>query len=178
MCCVLIVAGKTGVGKSTITDYINQNYGLYALSFADMGKSFATRHNQKRLRDCYCKMNRDDFVTCLVNDMKETILKTIHEHSIIIIDGLYSYYIIQELKKHNKVIVMYIDADDEVRLSRISRRLQTDNSNAKIENDIKEEIKSVLGNDKIMEMADYFINGNKTLVEVLSDVRNIINSVI
>ena len=174
MCTVFIIAGKTGAGKSTISEWINLKFGFPVISFANIGKTFALNHGKKRLRECYQTMEKTIFVHSLTDAIKSTIRGAVDNNEVLIIDGLYAYDAIQDLRKTCKVIVIYIQVKDSARYARISKRLEIEEYSAKKEDQLKEQIKTVLGNNRILEAADYLINGNASLDSVKESIRKIV----
>lgn len=176
MCYVLVIAGKTGAGKTTITECIGKKYNCVTLSFAEMVKQFAKQQGHKRLRNCYKMMNREEFVSALTSYIKSVSLNTVIDNNVVVIDGLYSYDVIQELRKNSNTIVIYIRVNKEIRYSRIAKRIGTNIAQTIEEDNTKEEIKIALGNDRIIEAADYIIDGNRPIELVMQDVYDILNN--
>lgn len=174
MCKVFIIAGKTGAGKSTISEWINSEFGFPVISFANIGKTFALNHGKKRLRECYLTMEKSIFVHSLTNAIKSTIRGAVDKNEVLIIDGLYAYDAIQDLRKTCKVIVIYIQVNDSARYERISKRLEIGEYSAKKEDQLKEQIKIVLGNNRILEAVDYLIDGNASLDSVKEKIKKIV----
>ena len=174
MCKVFIIAGKTGAGKSTISEWINIEFGFPVISFANIGKTFALNHGKKRLRECYQTMEKTIFVHSLTDAIISTIHGAVDNNDVLIVDGLYAYDAIQDMRKTCKVIVIYIQAEDSARYARISKRLEIGEYSAKKEDQLKEQIKTDLGNNRILEAADYLINGNASLDSVKESIKKIV----
>ena len=155
MCKVIIIAGKTGAGKSTISEWINLEYGFPVISFANIGKTFALNRGKKRLRECYQTMEKAVFVHSLTDAIKTTII------GISVVSCI-------------EVIIIYIQVKDSTRYARISKRLDIDEYSAKKEDYLKEQIKTVLGNNRILETADYLIDGNEPLDSVKEKIEKIV----
>ena len=174
MCKVIIIAGKTGAGKITISEWINLEYGFPVISFANIGKTFALNRGKKRLRECYQTMEKAVFVHSLTDAIKTTIRSYVDNNEILIIDGLYACDVIEDLRETCIVIIIYIQVKDSTRYARISKRLDIDEYSAKKEDYLKEQIKTVLGNNRILETADYLIDGNEPLDSVKEKIEKIV----
>ncbi len=175
MCKVFIIAGKTGAGKSTISEWLNSEYGFSVLSFSKIGKSFAKKYGKKRLRDCYLVLDPKEFKQLLIDEITESVNEAIIDTEVLVIDGLYSYDVISDIQNKCEIIVIYLQVNDITRYSRISKRHDSGNFSAIIEDSIKEEIKQILGNDRILESADYVIDGSKPIELVKKAVYDIVS---
>ena len=173
-CKVFIISGKTGSGKSTISEMLKSQYGFPIVSFVNIGKTFARKHGKEHLRDCYKTLEPDEFKHSLVNDIKEIIDEPIKDNEVLILDGLYAYDAILNIQKKCAVVVIYLQVSDSVRYSRISKRLNVDIDSAIKEENLKEEIKKSLGNDLIIDMVDYSVDGNMPVEVVKDEVYKII----
>ncbi len=70
--------------------------------------------------------------------------------------------------------MIYLKTDDNIRYERISQRLSITIGQAKKENEIKEHLKNEVGIDKLIENADYVIDGNKSEDEVFEATKQFI----
>ena len=70
--------------------------------------------------------------------------------------------------------MMYLETDNNIRYERISKRLSITIEQAKKENEIKERLKDEVGIDRLIESADYVIDGNKSINEVFEDAKQFI----
>lgn len=106
------------------------------------------------------------------------ILNTINEQlsssDIVIVDGLYIDDVVRVLKENYNCKMMYLETDNNIRYERISKRLSITIEQAKKENEIKERLKDEVGIDRLIESADYVIDGNKSINEVFEDVKQFI----
>ena len=62
--------------------------------------------------------------------------------------------------------MMYLKTDNNIRYERISKRLSITIEQAKKENEIKERLKDEVGIDRLIESADYIIDGNQSINEI------------
>ena len=69
---------------------------------------------------------------------------------------------------------MYLETDNNIRYERISKRLSITIEQAKKENEMKERLKDEVGIDRLIESADYVIDGNKSINEVFEDAKQFI----
>ena len=81
----------------------------------------------------------------------------------VIVDGLYIYDVVRVLKENYNCKIMYLETDNNIRYERISKRLSITIEQAKKENEIKERLKNEVEIDRLIESADYVIDGKKCI---------------
>lgn len=163
---IFIITGRTGVGKSTLCEKLEQYFHYPLLSFAGMGKSFASNNGYKRIRDCHLSMDLNEFKTKISAHIFDIIDKQMNTYNNVIIDGLYIEDTLKRLKEKYDCYVVYLRVDDMVRYERISNRLSITLEDAKKENEIKERLKDEVGIDTFIQDADFVIDGSKSVQEV------------
>lgn len=167
---IFVIAGRTGAGKSTVSDYMSNAYNLRLLSFAEMGKQYSLLRGFDRLRDCYAAFDRDMFKTSLSQFMRSYIRQQSIDSPSLVIDGLYAWDVVADLRVDYRLIVIYISVSEDIRYDRISARLGVSKSEAAKENELKERIKKTLGSEKLLSNADFIVNGDLGLDAVKESI--------
>lgn len=163
---IFIITGRTGAGKSTLCEKLEQYFHYPIFSFASMGKSFASNNGYKRIRDCHLSMNLNEFKIKMSTYIFDIIDKQMNTCNCIIVDGLYIDDTLKRLKEKYDCYVVYLRVDDMVRYERISSRLSITLEEAKKENELKERLKDDVGIDTFIQNSDFIIDGNKSILEV------------
>lgn len=173
---IFIIVGHTGAGKTCVAKEISERHDLPVVSFSHCGKSIAQKKGLRRIRDCWNVMDKEDFSAEMASAIFLDLNKKSKISNTIIIEGLYSEKVLNVLKKtYSNVIIVYISVSEKVRLERISNRINQSHTLinkdndliAYKENEIKETIKNYLGLQRIIEQADFVINGEDDLIEVI-----------
>ena len=172
---IFIITGRTGAGKSTLCNHLEEYFKVPLLSFATMGKKFANANGYERIRECHLAMELNEFKT----KISQYILNIINEELVIcdtiIMDGLYIDDVIKVLKENYNCKVVYLKTDDDVRYKRISERLSITIEQAKKENEIKERLKNDVGINWLIENANYVVDGNQSVDEVFENIKQFMN---
>lgn len=163
---IFIITGRTGAGKSTLCQRLEEYFKYPLLSFASMGKKFANSNGYNRIRECYLAMGLNEFKTKMSQYILNIINKQLSNSDIVIVDGLYIDDVIGILKENYNCKIIYLRTNNSIRYERISQRLSIAIEEAKKENQIKERLKDEVGIDRLIENADYIINGNKSIDQV------------
>ncbi|MCI8470847.1 MAG: AAA family ATPase [Clostridia bacterium] len=171
---IFIITGRTGAGKSTLCQRLEEYFNYPLLSFADMGKKFANENGYNRIRECHFAMGTDKFKTKISKHILDTIDKQLKTCDNIIIDGLYIDDAVSRLKENYNCKIIYLKTEDNIRYERISQRLSTTIEQAKKENEIKEYTKDELGIDILIKNTDYVISGSKSADEVFEAAKQFI----
>lgn len=172
---IFIITGRTGAGKSTLCEKLEEYFNYPLLSFANMGKKFANTNGYNRIRECHLAMELNEFKTKMSEYILNIISKQLSRSDVIIIDGLYIDDVVRTLKENYNCKVIYLKTDDVIRYERISQRLSITIEQAKKENEIKERLKDEVGIDTLIENADCIIDGNKTIDEVFEITKKAIS---
>ncbi len=60
---LFVITGRTGAGKSTLCQKLQEYFNYPLLSFASMGKKFANANGYNRIRECHLAMGLNEFKT-------------------------------------------------------------------------------------------------------------------
>ena len=171
---IFIITGRTGAGKSTLCQKLEEYFNYPLLSFASMGKKFANANGYNRIRECHLAMGLNEFKTKISQHILNIINEQLSNSDVVIVDGLYIDDVVRILKENYNCKTMYLETDNNIRYERISKRLFITIEQAKKENEIKERLKDEVGIDTLIESADYVIDGNKSINEVFEDAKQFI----
>lgn len=163
---IFIITGRTGAGKSTLCKKLQEYFDIPLLSFANMGKEFATKCGYHRIRECHLAMELGEFIEKLSTHTLKTISEQINICNIIIIDGLYITKVLQELKLKYDCKIIYLKVDSKIRYERVSNRLNIPFYQAEEEMKIKEKLKEDVGIDDFIKQANLTVDGSKLIDEV------------
>lgn len=175
---VIIIAGKTGAGKSTLCKRLQEYFDFPLLSFANMGKEFATKKGYQRIRQCHLDMKLEDFIEGISNHIFHTIDTQLHTCDFILVDGLYIEKTITKLKEKYECIVIYLKTSNTIRYERIAKRLSITIEQAKKENKIKEKLKDDVGIESLIKNSNHTIDGDKDKEVVFNKTVEYIKSVV
>lgn len=168
---IFIITGRTGAGKTTLCKRVEEYFNYPLITFASMGKKFANENGYNRLRECHLAMGLEEFKAKISEHILDTISECLKTYDNIIIDGLYIDDVVRVLKENYSCKMMYLKTDDDIRYERIGKRLSITIEKAKEENAIKERLKDEVGIEKLIEDADFIIDGNKEPDEVFENTK-------
>lgn len=173
---IVIIVGKTGAGKSTLCRRIADTSQFQLLSFAKAGKEFAQSKDYEHIRECYHDLGKEIFTKDFTEFFSQIINDKINNFSNIIIDGLYVESIALRLKEQYSVLIIDIDVPLEICLQRIFNRENNGFIDVKKEYSSKEELKTHLGSNAIIELADIVIDGTDDSDTVYNSVQRCISN--
>lgn len=171
---IYLVCGKSGSGKTTIVEKLEQNYGYAVL------KSHTTRkprypndtdHIYSDISDYMVAKENDDIIASTVFDHNYywATIEQLNNCDLYVIDkaGIESLY-----KKYNgnrQLIVIYIDVDNDECITRMKKRGDKDTVVWERVKHDEEAFKD------IEKLSDFIIDGNKDKNVVLTTVSQIIS---
>jgi len=173
---IVIIVGKTGAGKSTLCRKIADTSQFKLLSFAKAGKEFARSKGYEHIRECYHDLGKEIFAKDFTEFFSQIINDKINSFSNVVIDGLYVESIALRLKEHYSVLIIDIDVPLEICLQRIFNRENNGFIDVKKEYSSKEELKTHLGSNAIIELADIVIDGTDDSDTVYNSVQRCISN--
>ena len=147
---IFIITGRTGAGKSTLCQKLEEYFNYPLLSFASMGKKFANANGYNRIRECHLSMGLNEFKTKISQHILNIINEQLSNSDVVIVDGLYIDDVVRVLKENYNCKMMYLETDNNIRYERISKRLSITIEQAKKENEIKERLKDEVGIDRLI----------------------------
>ena len=163
---IFIITGRTGAGKSTLCKKLQEYFDIPLLSFANMGKEFANKQGDNRIRECHLAMELGEFVEKLSVYTLQLIDEQINICDIIIIDGLYVTEVLKVLNQKYDCNIIYLKVNSAIRYKRVAKRLDVSIKQAKEEIKIKERLKEEVGIDEFIKKANFTIDGKKPMNEV------------
>lgn len=159
-----LLVGYTGVGKTTIVRYLEKT-GFATLNFSEQGKDMA-----------FFSQNSKEFKN-ITNEILYEIQETVNCNKFVIVDGLASQLIEDELKRNGyNILVINLSVNEKVRLRRISKRENLSISDAIIHDKVKEQGKMNAGLQYLIDNADVTINGNLPKQVVLYLVKRVLKN--
>ena len=170
---LIIIAGRTGSGKTTLCRHLSEAFGAPIISFSSLARKFANQHGYSSIRRCFFDMGTKEFT----ESIGEYILNDIEKEKsadMLILDGLYIFNILDYLKNRYKTTIFSLNTEEKTCVERISRRLGISKEKALSEYMVKEDIKTALGNELLLQIADYSLDGNKPVDESVSKIISII----
>ena len=173
---IFIITGRTGAGKSTLCNQLQEYFKYPLLSFAIMGKKFANANGYNRIRECYLAMELKEFKTKILQYILNVIKEELSECDAIIMDGIYIDDVVKKLKEDYICKLIYLKTDDDTRFKRISDRLSITIEQAKKENEIKKQLKNEVGINELIELADYVIDGNQSKEKIFKNTKQFISN--
>lgn len=171
---IFIITGRTGSGKTTLCQRLKEYFNYPLLTFASMGKKFANANGYNRIRECHLAMELIEFKTKISQHILNIIDEQLRNSEAVIVDGLYIDDVVRILRENYNCKIMYLKTEDNIRYERISQRLSITIEQAKKENEIKERLKDEVGIDRLIESADYVINGSKSINEVFEYTKQLL----
>ena len=178
---VLAIVGMCGVGKSVVCDYLT-TLGYNRLYFGGITYKLMeeegivrTPDSERLFRENLRKVHGD---ACYAKFLYPEIEKMLQENKLVVLDGLYSWHELTFLqdKLQDKLVVISVVCDKDLRYDRISKRKDRpfDNEKAK-ERDISE-IENLFKGGPI-SYADYYILNNGTFDDVYKRVDEILTTI-
>lgn len=171
---VIMFTGKTGAGKSTLCKNLEDYYHYPLLSFKKMGKEFANVNGYNRIRECYAHMEIKEFRFKISEHIFRIIKEQLDTDNVVLIDGLYTYDVLEKLKKNYDCKLIYLKTEDSIRYDRLSKRLSITIKQAQEESKIKEHLNNDLGAEEVMALADYVVDGAKSIDEIFEATKQYI----
>lgn len=84
------------------------------------------------------------------------------------------YDVLEKLKKNYDCKLIYLKTEDSIRYDRLSKRLSITIKQAQEESKIKEYLNNDLGAEEVMALADYVIDGAKSIDEIFEATKQYI----
>lgn len=120
---IFIITGRTGAGKTTLCQRLEEYFDYPLLTFASMGKKFANENGYNRIRECHLAMGLNEFKTKISQYILNIMSEQLSNSDVVIVDGLYIDDVVKILKENYSCKIMYLKTDDNIRYERISQRL-------------------------------------------------------
>lgn len=166
----ILVCGKIASGKSSLINYISNQFNIPIVSFGSMVKQKATDKDLKPIRKNFQDLGYELFKSLGPQKLLEQAIKYSKNENTqrIIFDGVRHESILSEIKKlSKKVLLIYLNANEDVRfprykkysgLSDISLQVFHEMDNQPIE----------LGTDSLETHADLIIDASQSFEKVCS----------
>lgn len=177
---LVAVVGMCGSGKSVATDILEKQ-GWHKIYFG--GVTYKKMHDEgititpdterifrENLRD---KFGPECYAKLLLPEIKEALKK-----KNVVLDGLYSWYEYKYLEKNleEKINLIGVIADKDIRYKRVSKRIARPFNNQKVKERDLTEIENLYKGGPIA-YADYYIFNNGTLEEYKTRLEEIIKQI-
>lgn len=171
---ILILAGFSCAGKSTITSLLSTQYCFELVDQRNIYHKLAVSKGYRRTRHWLADVGNETFVS---ETTKETI-RRIREIKItrgVIIDTTYGEMMVSMLKKAfpgESLIIISVIADRKTRINRMMRRLNSSRTEAIKELKFRDDFLTEVGVEGIMSLAEIEISNTKNIqdtIEYLSD---------
>lgn len=158
---VLIIAGKTGSGKSFLTKKICKEFSIKSVCLSHLGLELSTTRNPKVIKE-------------IENRMFDLIYKTAFREKITVVDGLSSINIVNELKKYFNVFVCFLSVKRRKRIKNLLQREHLELGIIKKIEKEKEKNKRKSGLNKVKRIANLTIYDNSinSILKIMSAIRN------
>lgn len=173
---IIVITGRTGAGKSTVCRRLQEYFNYPLLTFASMGKEFASKNGYNRIRECHLGMDLEEFIEGISNHIFDTLDKKLNTCDIVLVDGLYISKTVEKLKEKYECSILYLKVSDTIRYERIAERLSTTIEQARVEDDVKEKLKDDVGIDILIKNSSCIIDGNQSPSKVFKDIKEYIES--
>ena len=166
---ILAIVGLPGAGKTAAADYFAEK-GVPVVEFGKIVNDYIDKHNLEHIEANHKKMReglREKYgkeAFAILNE--KNIQKALEKNFMVVIDGLRSWeeciYIKDKFKK-NKLVVLALYADKELRYKRIAKRGYRNHLTGE-ERDMDELIGINMAPS--IGLADYFVDANSTLEDL------------
>ncbi|OYT43248.1 MAG: hypothetical protein B6U88_01510 [Candidatus Aenigmarchaeota archaeon ex4484_56] len=171
---IIGVSGKIGAGKTTLVRYLS-NKGFNILGFSSLLREELKKSGMKETRENYIKLGNNLRKKYGDGYLAEKLAEKIKEGNYVL-DGVRSEGEANILKKKlgKKFILIFIDADRNLRYNRIKQRQR--DIDLKMDFDRIEKEDSDIGLNKCKELADIIIENNQTIKEFYKKIDEILES--
>lgn len=171
---ILIITGYSGAGKSTVAkEFLRfaQDDSPALLTFGEVGKRLAVKNGFERLGEYFENTETVVFKEKLRRALLAEIDHKIQNTDFLVVEGLVYYDVVLAVKDtYKKVLLVKIDVPYEIRVQRIAEKLEKTIQEAQENEKRKAKLKYTIGIDKVMECADYRIDGRKPVEEVAAEL--------
>ena len=162
---ILIIAGHSGSGKSTVAKELHEKTGYELLGFSYAGRELA---NLKKFESRFPEIN-DYIYNCIIN--------TVNNEGTVIVDGLASIDVLNNLFKTTYgVRIYYIETPYVERIKRMANRHGCSFDIAEKIEKSKAFGKANAGINDVLEFVDVLLDGNKSVSnlvnEIIEDLKN------
>jgi dephospho-CoA kinase len=176
---IIGIIGKNGSGKDSIGDHVVSHYGAQKLVFSDMLKEalgiFMEEKDIGRTDMAWlATLLRDKYGQgVLVQGMKKRVLAS--DARISVLSGIRDFGELEMVRSFTKNIVIYVQADQEIRWGRLKKRQSKSDDQVSFEDFLAREN---LDTEKMIEAlsskADYVLDNNSGVGILLSQVDDIV----
>jgi len=167
---IIALSGKIGCGKTTLSNALSSKLSCPSVSFGHYIRKEAKRRGLEQTRDSLQQLGgellKDPNKLCL--DVLSSISWSSNQN--IIVDGVRHKCILEELHKlkpKSKILLVYIDVKENIRLDRLKKRNSSDYIELiKIESHITEiDVKEILKN-----RADIVVDGELPVTDLIQKI--------
>lgn len=158
---ILILAGYSGVGKSTIGPTLCEKYGFHYINHQKLLHGLAEARGYKRSRYWLADVGVDSFAEESVNEMINVINNKKDNAKGFLIDAAYGNKMFERLKKSfpdNEVIVISILASPETREQRIMGRMGVERNMAVVEMQFRDNFLIEVGLEGVLTNPDFEVH--------------------
>jgi dephospho-CoA kinase len=173
---VWIIAGYTGVGKTTLVKMLIEKTNVNVLSFRNIVKQFCQRKGYKGVRDYFRSVSESQFVSNINSCVLSEVNRMFEYPSDFIIEGLPSISVVEKLRSYKDIstTVIYLEASAEIRENRVRQRAVFTPEDAEGEEFTKNQFKVSLGLERVITSADYVVDATRNPNAILEDLISII----
>lgn len=170
---ILILAGYSGVGKSTIAPVLCERYGFHYINHQKLLHSLAEAKGYKRSRYWLAEVGTQSFIENSLTEMVNVIKREKESAKGFLIDAAYGDQMVEILKKSfpdGEVIVISVLASPETREQRIMGRMGAERESATVEMQFRDNFLVGAGLERLLKNPDFEVNNMGELAKTVEKI--------
>lgn len=169
---VVILAGYSCAGKSTLTAAIEEKYGFSPMHQQPIYKDLATEKGYERTREWLAAVGNDVFITETAVETARRI-RELEDPKGVIIDASYGELMHKALLdnlSNARLVIVSVQAEPERRTIRMMGRMNAARTEAETERLFRDGFLKEVGLDAVMQQADFTVTNTKGLDDAMKQI--------
>lgn len=170
---ILILAGYSAVGKSTIGPALCEKCGFHYINHQKLLHGLAEARGYKRSRYWLADVGIQSFIEESLNEMVRKIKDEEDKARGFLIDAAYGNQMLEKFEKafpDAKVVVIAVLADPEIREGRIMGRMAAEREPAIVEMQFRDGFLREAGLDEVLRQTDFAVYNTGELKETVNTI--------
>lgn len=174
---IICIVGYSGSGKSTVVDFVSRTLNIPIFYYGKEVTKLMNNMGYNKSREFVEANGIIAYDELVDKEIPKVLRNFMKKNKLLIIDGINSIDIYDDLKKNNEVFSIYIKLSNEQRVNRLMKREGIKKSEAFRELSIKDGIKIDSGLDIIVSKCNAIVDGSKSKEVVIDETIKLIEKI-